>query len=48
MSALPSGKVLAVSRDTIVEEHPHDPVVRHNHECFDGYTQLKTFMRGKE
>ena len=27
------------------DEDPNDPVVRHIHEYFDGYTLLKTFMR---
>ncbi len=31
--------------ENMPEEDPNDPVVRHIHEYFDGYTQLKTFMR---
>lgn len=45
MPTLPSEKVLVLSRETIIEGDPDDPVFRHMHGHFAGHTQLKTFVR---
>ena len=47
MPTLPSEKVLVLSRETIIEGDPDDPVFRHMHGYLAGHTQVKTFLGGR-